>query len=209
MRQRKRSMKVNTGLGYRLYMLKLDHLRCLFIWGYKLDLNKPRVVGPEDKAIVEKNKRVIQDKFWRELGLIVDMPRQGAGNSNTGNVARRFFEHHESSASILNIKPSIIYKMGQVLEVIRSRFPIDPIIFEEYCNALYNEYKDYKMFPLTPTVEEAQETRHKHFKSYLEGLSGNRATGLTKTADLNEFSSDFNEILSTCVYLYYLPIKKI
>lgn len=158
--------------------------------GYKLDLNKPRVAGAEDKAIVEKSKRVIQEKFWRELGLIVDMPKQGAGNSNTGNVARRFFENHESSASILNIKPSIIYKMGQVLEVIRSRFAIDPILFEEYCNDLYNEYiTDYKLFPLTPTVhkilchgpkivqyfqmpigdlsEEAQETRHKHFKSYM------------------------------------------
>lgn len=187
--------------------------------GYKLDLNKSRVAGPKDKEIVEKKKREIQAKFWNEQGLIIDMPRQGSGNSNTGNSARRFFANHESSASILNIKPSIIYKMGQVLKVIKSRLAVDVKVFEKYCNDLYLEYiAEYSLFPLTPTVhkilihgpiiiqyflmpigymsEEAQETRHKHFKSYREGSSRNISRIACNEDILNKFTLTTDPVIN-------------
>lgn len=132
--------------------------------------------------------------FWEEQGLIVDMPTTGFGSSNTGNTARRFFTNCSHSALILNISTEIVYKFGVVLEVIKSRYPVDVLKFRDYCLSLYHEYlMEYSWLPLTPTVhkirihgpfiidnflvpigilsEEAQEARHKYFKKYRRNFS--------------------------------------
>ena len=38
-------------------------------------------------------KKRIQDKLHEEIGILVDAPTQGSGNTNNGNTARRFFEN--------------------------------------------------------------------------------------------------------------------
>ena len=37
------------------------------------------------------------------MGLIVDQPKPGFGNTNDGNTARRFFQNAEKSAEITKI----------------------------------------------------------------------------------------------------------
>lgn len=38
-------------------------------------------------------KKRIQKEMKQQLGLNVDRPSQGAGNTNCGNTARRFFKY--------------------------------------------------------------------------------------------------------------------
>lgn len=162
--------------------------------GYKLELKSWRVQGPIKKALLKREKKLIQEMFWAEQSLIIDMPRTGFGSSNTGNTARRFFQNYSHSASILNINTEIVYKFSVVLEVIKSKYPVNVDKFREYCLTLYEEYlMEYSWLPLTPTVhkilihgpyiienflvpigilsEEAQEARHKHFKKYRKNFS--------------------------------------
>lgn len=36
---------------------------------------------------------MIQDKLKQKLGFLVDAPKQGSGNTNDGNMARKFFDN--------------------------------------------------------------------------------------------------------------------
>lgn len=66
---------------------------CLLHVAYKLPLKIWQARGVENKLIVEITKKDIREKFRNQLGLIVDKPKPGYGNSNDGNTARRFFEN--------------------------------------------------------------------------------------------------------------------
>lgn len=49
---------------------------------------------------MENRKRQIQEQFRHKMGLIVDVPKSGAGTTNDGNTARRFFSHPQLSSEI-------------------------------------------------------------------------------------------------------------
>lgn len=70
---------------------------------YRLELCTNRVSGDHEKQKKEKKKRLIQQEFMKKLGLHVDKPKQGLGNSNDGNTARLFYENAEISASITGL----------------------------------------------------------------------------------------------------------
>jgi len=57
-------------------------------------------LSEEQKMLVSQRKDVIQKRFWNEMGLKVDKVTQGSGTSNTGNVARRFFNNPEKVVDI-------------------------------------------------------------------------------------------------------------
>ena len=57
--------------------------------GYKLEIKVHFVRGEVDEAIVARRKKDIQEQFYEKLSLTVDKPKQGFGNSNDGNTARR------------------------------------------------------------------------------------------------------------------------
>ncbi|CAH1993504.1 unnamed protein product [Acanthoscelides obtectus] len=64
---------------------------CLLHIGYRLPIKSWQVRGPENKAIVEANKKRIQAEFRAKLSLIVDKPKPGYGCSNDGNTGQNFF----------------------------------------------------------------------------------------------------------------------
>lgn len=49
------------------------------------------------KPIKAKIQRELKDK----LGILVDQPTSGSGNTNDGNTARRFFSHTEIVSAVL------------------------------------------------------------------------------------------------------------
>ncbi|CAH1098833.1 unnamed protein product [Psylliodes chrysocephalus] len=71
---------------------------------YKLPLKKWQATTPEDKKVVQENKERIQKEYRERTGLIVDMPKIGFGNSNSGNNSRRFFSDPNLAAEITGIK---------------------------------------------------------------------------------------------------------
>lgn len=69
--------------------------------GYKCEVQKWQTRSENDKLAVSKRKKNIQDAFWRELGLCVDMPKVGGSvSTNEGNTASRAFTDHEIFANI-------------------------------------------------------------------------------------------------------------
>lgn len=68
------------------------------------------------KKKAKKKKKDIQEKY-REIGLIIDQPKQGEGNSNDGNTARRFFSDPETATSITGVDYDLIRRFQIILEV--------------------------------------------------------------------------------------------
>lgn len=151
-------------------------------------------IRKEHKAAYTEAKLAIQAEFRKKLGLRVDMPTQGAGNSNDGNTARRFFDEFEISAEILGIQNEILYRLKVILELLTSQQKFDVKKFEDYCMETAKMYiHEYSYQPMTPTMhkilihgaivaehalvpigmlsEEASEARNKHFRNYREDHS--------------------------------------
>ena len=58
----------------------------------------------EQKDLVAKNKKRIQEDFLDKMSLVVEVPKTGgSGTSNDGNCARTAFRNHEELANILNL----------------------------------------------------------------------------------------------------------
>ena len=60
----------------------------------------------------EEKSRIIKE-FRNQLGLIIDTPKQGFGNTNDGNTARRFFEYPDITSAITGIDVDILKNLGQ------------------------------------------------------------------------------------------------
>ena len=161
---------------------------------YKLPIKCWQARGVEAKQAVKDRKKKVQKCFREEMGLIVDVPKAGFGNTNDGNTNRRFFENVEQSAKITEIDPKLIIKFKIILEAIASGFDIDVSKFSSFAADTAKLYVElYGWYPMTPTMhkflmhgpeiiknallpigllsEEALEARNKHFRKFREGHS--------------------------------------
>jgi len=68
----------------------------------RLSIKKWQVRGV-DKSEVEARKTKIQVELRKEIGILVDIPMAGSGNTNNGNSARRFFSQPELARHLLTI----------------------------------------------------------------------------------------------------------
>ncbi|CAH2101214.1 unnamed protein product [Euphydryas editha] len=161
---------------------------------YKLTVKKWQLRDDVDKIIVKERKKVIQDKFRRETGLIVDVPKGGFGNFNDGNTSRRFFSNPELAATVTGVDSTLIYRIKVILEVISSGHKVYLNKFADYCIDTAKLYISlYPWHPMTPTMhkilvhgatviahallpigllsEEAAEARNKHFRQYRQSFA--------------------------------------
>lgn len=202
---------------------------CLLHLSYKLTVKKRTIREKNDKEKIEERKKAIQDAFRREMGLIVDRPKPGFGNSNDGNTAREFFRNAKTSAKITGIDEVIIERLHVIMQVISSGYDIDIEKYDEYAIATARRFVEkYPYANMSPTVhkflihgselirnalvplgqlsEEAQEARNKEIKKFREGFS--RKSSRTKS---NE--DVFRRLLITSdpiiTSLRSLPKKKI
>lgn len=58
---------------------------------YNLEIKKWSIRDPQEKLLKEKRKKKLQEDFRQKLGLLIDVVKQGVGNTNDGNTARKFF----------------------------------------------------------------------------------------------------------------------
>lgn len=161
---------------------------------YKITVKKWQLRSDADKTIVNERKRAIQEKFRKELGLIVDAPKTGFGNSNDGNTSRRFFCNPKLASEITGVDFNFIYRIKVILEVISSGHEIHLQEFADYCLDTAKLYVAlYSWYPMTPTMhkillhgatviseallpigllsEEAAEARNKHFRLYRQNFA--------------------------------------
>ncbi|RVE51017.1 hypothetical protein evm_004308 [Chilo suppressalis] len=64
---------------------------CLIHISYRLDFKTWQAKDPSSKDSLKGRKLIIQQKFRDEMGLLVDIVKQGSGNTNDGNTARKFY----------------------------------------------------------------------------------------------------------------------
>ena len=57
-------------------------------------------VSKDQKDIMNTRKKQVQDDIRKALGILVDAPAQGSGNTNDGNTARTFFNNVDTIADI-------------------------------------------------------------------------------------------------------------
>ncbi|KAF0306923.1 hypothetical protein FJT64_021694 [Amphibalanus amphitrite] len=100
---------------------------------YRLPFCEWQARGEEKQRIVKEQKQRIQTEFHQRLGLLIDQPLPGgAGTTNDGNSARRFFLEHETSADILGLDSTLIRRFSYLLRATSSNFHLDEERFGVY-----------------------------------------------------------------------------
>lgn len=179
---------------------------CLLHISYRIDIKKWRVISKTDKEKVKSRKEIIQSKFRTQMGLIVDIPKQGSGTTNDGNTARRFFENPGVVSMITNIDENLIKKFGIILKTISCGFSINEQKFSIYCHKTAKLYVQfYNWYPMPASVhkllvhgaaivstailpigllsEEAQEARNKDVK-YIREHNTRKCSRIATNEDL-------------------------
>jgi hypothetical protein len=83
-------------------------MECILHIAYNLSFKKWSARTQPEKDARADAKTRIQNAFRTQTGLIIDVPKQGSGNSNDGNTARRFFADPELTAGITGIDVNLI-----------------------------------------------------------------------------------------------------
>lgn len=83
--------------------LRVVLLKPLITWvitSHKLEVKKWNLSDENDKANVKQRSAPIQHRCKSEMGLIVDKPKPGFGNTNDGNTSSRFLVYPELASDI-------------------------------------------------------------------------------------------------------------
>ena len=157
---------------------------------YRLQFKKWQVRGDQLKEQFSNEKKRIQLSLKKEIGLIVDQPKQGgSGTSNDGNTARRFFQENERVSQITGFDKNALMNLHALLQVLSSGMVINIEAFEKYAYATAEKLIFlYPWYPLPPSLhrvlihgpstlrntllpigmmsEEAQESRNKDHRNF-------------------------------------------
>ena len=170
----------------------------------------------------ERKKELIKREIRQQLGLIVDTPKQGAGSSNDGNTARKFFENFETFSKITGFDLELLKKFYILLQILASGKAIDTNKFREHClktaNLYVLKYSWYFMpesmhkvlihgssiieslvIPIGQSSEEAQEAKNKDFKRC-------RENNTRKNSRINT-NTDLLHYLLFCTDLYITSFR--
>jgi hypothetical protein len=107
-------------------------LSTLHAWIRCISFQTCSVTTEEKKRLKQEKKAQVQKRFRVELGLYIDKPRQGTGNINDGNTARRFFYNASCSADITGVDIDLIKRLYIVLQALSSGVMIDDNKFGDY-----------------------------------------------------------------------------
>ena len=180
---------------------------------YRIPIKQWRVSGDKDKAVVAAKKKEIHDKFKSVMGLKVDEPKQGAGNTNDGNTARRAFHQEQEFADICGLDHTLVHRLHTVLVAISCKCALNPEKVDKYCQetaellvSLYPWYKmpvsvhillihggsiiNNSLLPIGMMSEESQEARNKDNKLF-------RRKHARKTSRVDNMSDVFHRLMVT------------
>ena len=101
--------------------------------GYKLGIKKWQARTEDERKTIADRKKAIQKGFKDVLGLKIDFPKQGFGNTNDGNTARGFFQDESLCTQNLGVDERLMRECHVILQVIASGFPANVEKFKEYC----------------------------------------------------------------------------
>lgn len=98
--------------------------------------------------------------------MINDVIKQGAGTTNTGNVARSFFAQAESVAAATGLSEDLIKRLHNILQVLTCGNMVDCRKFENYCLRTAELCVElYPWYKLPPSVHKVLIHRSKIIES--------------------------------------------
>lgn len=220
----KKVLEENYQLGLSPLHAKIRCMTLVLHIAYRLGFCKWQAKTKDEKALMQTAKSRIQQDFRKEMGLIIDVPRQGSGNSNDGNTARRFFSDPELTAQITGVDLRLIERFSIILQVLSCGRKIDAAKFESYAFQtaqlyveLYNWYYmpssvhkillhgskiiESFLIPIGLLSEEAQEARNKDFKRIRENHTRKLSRHATNTDLIHKL------LISSDAYLAHLREK--
>ena len=173
----------------------------------------------------QENKRI--QEFKQHLGINVDKPAQGAGTTNSGNTARRFFETPELVSQVIGVDKELISRFGVILTALNSGLEINPEKYKTYALAtaqLYvTKYQWYYMpvlvhkmllhgaevieelcIPVGQSSEEGMEGKHKDLKAVRQ-----HHTCKTSKIRINEDLIHWLLIMSDRIVASHRKIKRV
>lgn len=176
----------NYDFGFSVLHCWIRFMEYILHISYNLDFQKSQARGTNKELKMER-KHAIQKLLRKKCGLLVDVVKQGAGTTNTGNVARSFFFQRQKVSEIIGINENLLTRLYVVLQIISTTSPININTFEKYCLETAREcVKLYPWYYMPPSVhkvlihgcnimrkfnkpigyfsEEAQETNNKIFR---------------------------------------------
>lgn len=206
-----------TAYSYGLQTLH-SHIRfmeALLHISYKIENESWQARGAEEKLAVKNRKEFLQNELRSQLGILVDFPKQGGGNTNDGNTARRFFKNPAKTAEIIGLDPKLVERFSIVLKTLTSGLKIDTYKFRSYCldtaKLFVSKYNWYKMpvsvhkillhgadviesfpIPIGQLSEDVLEARQKDYRTFRSGFSRKMSRIATNTDVLHSMfiSSD-------------------
>lgn len=180
---------------------------------YKLPLKKWQARLENEKNVVAERKNQIQADMKSKLGLLLDVPKAGCGNTNDGNTARRFFENVEIVAEITGVEAKLIRRFKIVIEVITSGYSIDTEQFSSYAMETARMHVsptvhkilmhgksviEHALLPIGLLSEEASEARNEHFRSYRQNFTRKFSRTVCNRDILNRLLLSSDPFLSSC-----------
>ncbi|KAL7301953.1 hypothetical protein TKK_0005545 [Trichogramma kaykai] len=155
------------------------------------------------------------------LGVTVDKPTPGSGNTNDGNVARKFFELFDKVSTVTGFDKKLLLRFKVILAVISCHKRINVNAFKEYCYTTAEIYiKLYKWYPLPPSIhillihghkiieslplpigilsEEALEANHKNVKRFRDKFTRKDSRIHTNTDLFNRLLMSSDPLVSMC-----------
>ncbi|CAG9790753.1 unnamed protein product [Diatraea saccharalis] len=105
------------------------------------------------------------------MGLHIDKPRKGSGNSNDGNRVRRFFKKYHCSSEIKGVDEDLIKRFYAILQTFYTHYCyvygiIVHKISSEHKVLIHGEsiFRYFAVLPIDNLSEGAQESRNKDYK---------------------------------------------
>ena len=119
---------------------------CILHISYRLPIKKWQIRGPAAEEQCLSKKKIVQEQFWRKMGLLVDFPKDsGYGNTNDGNTARRAFQNYEIFAEITGVNQELIWRLYNIFCLDNSSYSFNIEKFKNYCDQTFELYvKEYE-----------------------------------------------------------------
>lgn len=130
--------------GASILHFGIRSFECLCHIAYRQDVKKTRVrLTPQELETSKEREREVKAQFLSRLGLVVDQRRDGgAGNTTTGNVARKAFQNAEITAEICGVPPELVKNLGTIWGALSCGFDLDPEKFASICQETEKIYFD-------------------------------------------------------------------
>ena len=112
------------------------YIRCfeyLLHVAYKIEIKQWQARGKAVQEKIKIRKKELAAQFYTTMGLVVDQPKQGGGNSNDGNTARKFFEYPSTASQITGLDENLIRRFSNILRILSSCHYINTTKFKKYC----------------------------------------------------------------------------